>query len=128
MIDTNILVSALVFPNERMNTLLCRIVTKYNLVLSSYVVDELFNVIGRKFKDKAKVIDVLLSKLPYELVCTPKHPPSGLFEIRDLKDYPVLYSAIVKDVDVFITGDKDFDDIGLEKPEILTVTKFLDKY
>ena len=45
---------------------------------------------------------------------------SNLFEIRDAKDYPTLYSAIIEQVDVFITGDKDFEDVKVEKPEILT--------
>ena len=128
MIDTNILISALLFPGERMNTLINKITTRYSLVLSSYVVDELLEVTERKFKDRVGAIDTLLSQIPYELVYTPQQPPSGVFEIRDRKDYPVLYSAIAEDVDVFITGDKDFDDVDIEKPEILTATEFLENY
>jgi predicted nucleic acid-binding protein len=82
----------------------------------------------RKFKDKVGVVDMLLSQIPYELVYSPQQPPSRVFEIRDKKDYPVLYSAIAEDVDVFITGDKDFDDVDIEKPEILTATEFLENY
>ena len=41
---------------------------------------------------------------------------------------PILYSSIMADVDVFVTGDKDFDDLNLEKPEILTPAEFLKKY
>ena len=128
MIDTNILISALLFPSEHMNTLINKITTRYSLVLSSYVVDELLDVTERKFKDRVGVVDTLLSQIPYELVYTPRQPPLGAFEIRDRKDYPVLYSAISEDVDVFITGDKDFDDVDIEKPEILTATKFLENY
>jgi predicted nucleic acid-binding protein len=51
-----------------------------------------------------------------------------LFEIRDVKDYPILYSAITDDVDVFITGDDDFSDVKVEKPEIVSPAGFLDKY
>ena len=128
MIDTNILISALLLPSGRMDALIHRITTKYRLVLSSYVVDELIAVTHRKFKDKISAIDELLAQLPYELVYTSKQPSPGLFLIRDAKDYPILYAAIVDDVDVFITGDKDFDDIDIAKPEILTVAMFLDKY
>jgi hypothetical protein len=39
-----------------------------------------------------------------------------------------LYSAITEDVDVFITGDRDFDGLNLEKPEILNPAGFLEKY
>ena len=128
MIDTNILVSALLFPSERMDQLLYKIITDYRLVLSSYVIDELLEVTRRKFKGKAEAVDALLSQLPYELVYTPKRPQPGLFEIRDATDYPVLYSAIAEGVDVFITGDRDFETLDLETPEILTPAVFLEKY
>ena len=128
MIDTNILVSALLFPNPQMNKLMYKISTEHHLILSSYVVDELTQVSHRKFANEAETVDELLSRFPYELVYTPKQQKSGLFEIRDEKDYPVLYSAIIEDIDVFITGDKDFDGLALEKPEILTPAGFLEKY
>ncbi|MCL2026461.1 MAG: hypothetical protein FWG92_06620 [Leptospirales bacterium] len=34
----------------------------------------------------------------------------------------------IKDVDLFIIGDSDFDDIEIDKPEILTPTEFLIQY
>jgi len=128
MIDTNVLVSALMFPGRQMDALMHKIATKHQLVLSSYVVDELLDVTLRKFKEKMEAVDELLSQLPYELVYAPKQPKQGLFVIRDEKDYPALYSAIAEDVDIFITGDKDFDGLGLEKPEIITPAGFLEKY
>jgi putative PIN family toxin of toxin-antitoxin system len=96
MIDTNILISVLLFPSQQMNTLIFKITTEHQLVLSSYIVDELLNVVRRKFKDKLEAADLLLSQLPFELVYTPAQPKPGLFKIRDEKDYPVLYSAITK--------------------------------
>ncbi|SDN13394.1 putative toxin-antitoxin system toxin component, PIN family [Acetanaerobacterium elongatum] len=128
MIDTNVLLSALLFPGQRMNALIDKIITGHQLVLSSYIVDELMNVTRRKFKGKEEAVDLLLSQLPYELVYTPKQPKPGLFIIRDEKDYPVLYSAITEGVDVFITGDRDFDGLGLEKPEIISPAGFFEKY
>ncbi|MDD3336555.1 MAG: hypothetical protein PHI98_13745 [Eubacteriales bacterium] len=47
-----------------------------------------------------------------------------MFKIRDMNDYPVLYTAILENVDVLITGDKDFADLSIEKPEILTPAAF----
>ncbi len=47
---------------------------------------------------------------------------------RDEDDYPVLYSAVAEDVDVFVTGDRDFEDVDLDRPEILTPAQFLEKY
>ena len=59
---------------------------------------------------------------------TPKEIESGLFDIRDVKDYPVLYTAIIEDVDVLVTGDKDFTDIDIEKPEIMTPAEFMEQF
>ena len=125
MVDTNILLSAMLFPDERMNELMRKAAVKNRLVLSSHVIDELFDVIRRKFPNQEKTADVFLSRIPYELVYTPRQPEPGLFEIRDPDDYAVLYSAITEDVDIFITGDKDFEDLNLDKPEILTPAQFL---
>ena len=128
MVDTNILISALMFPSPRMDTLFHKITTEYQLVLSSYVVDELLNVAHRKFEKKIEAVDVFLNQLLYELVYTPEHSKPGLFDIRDEKDYPVLYSAMTESVDVFITGDRNFDELEVEKPEIISPAAFREKY
>jgi len=128
MVDTNVLVSALLFPNERMSELLYMVTTEHSLVLSSYIIEELLNVTQRRFPDKVDAVKLLLSKLPYELVITPKQLDPGLFEIRDEMDYPVLYSAVKEGVDVFITGDKDFFGLDIIKPIIIDPSGFLRKF
>ena len=37
-------------------------------------------------------------------------------------------NAIEAKVDILITGDKDFDDLNLEKPKILKPRKYIDEY
>ena len=69
------------------------------LVLSSYVVDELKNVVKRKFPKKEQTIEKLLMMMSYEYVYTPKDIDGSLFCIRDGKDNPVLYTAIIEDVE-----------------------------
>jgi len=44
MLDTNVLVSALLFPGQKMNALMEKVTTDHHLVLSSYIVDELFEI------------------------------------------------------------------------------------
>ena len=56
------------------------------------------------------------------------NPQENLFNIRDKDDYIILYTAIVENVDVFITGDKDFDDVEIKKLEILKPSEFIQKY
>lgn len=127
-LDTNILISAILFPDGQINELIRVIAAKHKLILSSFVIEELIGVIKRKFTGKKEAVDRFLSKFTYEMVYTPKEMRQDLFQIRDEKDYPVLYTAIMEDVDILITGDEDFSDIEIERPEILTPTQFLEKY
>ena len=39
--------------------------------------------------------------------------------IRDAKDQPILNAAIVSDVDIILTGDKDFLSLDMEHPQHL---------
>lgn len=128
MLDTNVLISALLFPGSKMDLLMNCIFTQHQLVLSSYVVEELKSVVTRKFPNKEQVINKLLIAMSYEFVYTPNDLEDGLFDIRDMKDYPVLYTAIIEDIDILITGDKDFNDLDIEKPEIMTPTEFITRY
>ncbi len=128
MLDTNVLVSALLFPGPKMNILMRKILTEHKLVLSSYVVDELKLVVQRKFPTKLYAVEELLAALNFEYVYTPAHIDLNLFSIRDCKDYPVLYTAVTEAVDVMITGDKDFADVDIDFPEVMTPAEFIDKY
>lgn len=68
-------------------------------------------------------------ELPFELVYTPKvRNLSGLPEMRDAKDSPILATAIMERIDIFVTGDKDFLVLNVEMPEIVTMTEFLKQY
>ena len=128
MLDTNVLLSALLFPSERMNGMMRCIFEEHRLVLSSFVVEELSLVVERKFPAKAAVVDQLLSAMSYEFVYTPQTMDRERFAIRDSKDYPVLYTAMLEDVDILITGDKDFADVKVERPEILTPAEFIRRF
>lgn len=128
MLDTNVLISAIVFPNARMNSLIYKATIKHKLVLSSYIVDELIIVTKCKFPDKKEDIDLFLSRIPYELIYTPDEQNPKLFNIRDANDYPVLYSAVIADVDLFVTGDDDFANVEIKKPKIITPSEFIESY
>ena len=52
--------------------------------------------------------------------------PNAQKLIRDTKDQPILNSAILYNVDIILTGDKDFLCLNMEHPKCMTVTQFLD--
>lgn len=128
MLDTNVLVSMLFFPSEQFRQILDYITRTHKLVLSSFVIDELFAITARKFPTKKYAVDAFLSDLSYELVYTLHNMKGNLFEIRDRNDYPVLYTAIIENVDIFITGDKDFLDVDVEIPKIMMPADFIEKF
>ncbi len=47
-------------------------------------------------------------------------------EMRDPHDVPILASAILSDSDILLTGDKDFDNVDLKRPLILSPSKYYD--
>ena len=125
MTDTNILVSAILFPNSIAKKILERIMIEHQLVLCSYIIDELHKVFEKKFWYKIEVLEPFLLELSFELVYTPKRfDPNEYPSIRDRNDLPILVSAIFSDVDIFITGDKDFHAVDIEKPQIITLKDF----
>ena len=128
MLDTNILISAFVFKSRKINYLIDYLSKSHEIVICSYVVDELKELIKSKFNVKVEELDKFLNKFPFDLVYSPTTIENKLFEIRDVDDYIILNTAIIEDVDIFITGDKDFFDVNIDKPEIMTTTDFLDKY
>ncbi len=61
MLDTNVLLSVLLFPGERMDRMMRCIFERHRLVLSSFVLDELADVVERKVPSKAKAVDRSIS-------------------------------------------------------------------
>ena len=71
MVDTNVLISLLVFSSETMNQMMRCIFMEHQLILSSYIVEELKEVVKRKFPTKVAVVETLLTKMNYEYIYTP---------------------------------------------------------
>ena len=128
MLDTNILVSAFVFKSKLMNELIYKVSNNYEIVICSYTIEELRELIKKKFKIKQEILQEFLNEFPFTLVNSPKDIRNKLFEIRDDNDYIILHTAIIEDVDIFITGDKDFYGISINKPKIMSASKFLETY
>ena len=125
LVDTNILISTLIYPKSKPAAALILSSDKYNLVLTDYNITELRRVASSKFPDKAENVDVLLAKLTYELVSAPLSVQSL---IADPKDAPILNAAILHEVDVIISGDKHFLQLDMEHPKVLKPADFLEAY
>jgi predicted nucleic acid-binding protein len=80
-----------------------------------------------KFPDKVKDLDVFLFKLllSVNFVECPSDEYESEGKIRDVKDRPILRVALSADVDAILTGDKDFLEADVDKPQMITAAEFM---
>ena len=105
--DTNILVSALVFPGGRAEAALLRIIEERDqLLLSKPILDELLGVLARKFSRDAEElarVALLLSELSVAI-----RPRKKLRVVKDEPDNRVIECALAGRAEAIVTGDRDF--------------------
>ena len=128
MIDTNIFISAALFPNGRAaSALLKALSSPYQPLTCDYVVDELHRKFREKFSDKMTELEAFLYSFlsVVHVVSTPNEIIDLESRIRDPKDRPILRAALSSNADLFLTGDKDFLEASIEDPRIISVADFL---
>lgn len=125
IVDTNILISAALFPDSRVSACLLRAMSEHTLVICTYVLEEVQEVFSRKFPNKTARLDAFLSNLAYELCYTPL-VTSQTPEMRDADDRPILQAAIDTEADAILTGDKDFHALSLDHPLIFSPAMLVD--
>ncbi len=124
-IDSNIIISAILFPNGEVSKVFSHILKKDEIIISDYCINECREVFKRKFPNKIKALELFFSQITYKEFKTPTSIKSEDFpNIRDEKDLPVLASAILSSSDVILTGDKDFKDINLKYPIVFTPKEY----
>lgn len=128
MLDTNILVSMIFFPSEETRNFARNLSERHRILLCDYVIEELKLVTERKFPQKINFLNQFFVELPFEIVHTPRKLDYNLFpKVRDIKDSPILATAIIEGTDVLVTGDKDFLALEVERPKILTMKQFTEQ-
>ncbi len=129
MIDTNIFISAILFPKGQASAALNKaLVPPYEPVTCDYVIDELRRKFIEKFAHRRNELDAFLSVSlsVIQVVKTPEIPVDDEELIRDKKDRPILRAALDAGADYFLTGDKDFLESDVLDPRIISVAEFLD--
>jgi putative PIN family toxin of toxin-antitoxin system len=128
LLDTNILVSAALFPGGVASRAYDLAVSgAFVVVVPHYAVDELLDVCRRKFPSRLDEVQQFVASLPgiVEIRGVATGDESA---IRDPKDWPIWPAAKGTNADVLVTGDKDFLGSGLGPPRILNPAKFLAQY
>lgn len=123
LIDTNVLVSALVFGGKAGALLNLLFESNHELLVSDYVDAEFKAILEMKWKEKAEKVYSLYHALPF-VFCGSS--PKQLGTLRDAKDIPVLSDAIFHNADIILSGDKDFIEAELEHPLIVSPSMLYD--
>ena len=126
-VDTNIIISAILFPNAKVAKVFSHLIEKHTVIIASYIKEECKEVFEKKFPLKKEQLNIFFDGIRFEEFKTPKKIDEKKYpKIRDIKDLPVLVSAILSDSDILITGDKDFEDIKIDKPLIFTPAAYFE--
>lgn len=128
MIDTNVIISAILFPNGKVaQAFLKALQPPYIPLVCDYIVDELHRKFFEKFPEHVIELEAFLfHALTYiHVVPTPEEPINAEVTIRDPKDRPILRAALNAHADLFLTGDKDFLESSITDPRIISVSSFL---
>ena len=117
MLDTNVLISALIFGGETGKLFDKLMQSEHELLVSDYVNQEFKEKLYIKWPKKAENVYSLYRTLNLTFC---ESTTKRLGEIRDEKDIPVLSDALFHNVDLILTGDNDFLEASLEKPLIFS--------
>lgn len=128
MIDTNVIISAALFPNgNTAKAFFKAMMPPYEPIVCDYIVDELHRKFQEKFPEKQTELEAFLFQaLSFiEVVKTPEDAVEAESKVRDVKDRPILRAALDAHADLFLTGDKDFLESSITDPRITGVAEFL---
>ena len=117
MLDTNILISAFVLGGKIEKLLDLIYDEGYSVYVTEYVDLEFRRVVNKKFSSRKEEIFAKYAKRKFKI-----YPSTTqiLGKVRDEKDIPVLSDAIFHEVDILLTGDKDFLESEIKNPLIMS--------
>ena len=130
LIDTNILISASLFPNSMPAKAFHKAVLSPNkAIICDWSIVELRRVYNKKWPNKIVFLEAFIALLATtaEIVETP--PDTEAFPeeslIRDECDRPILRAALKNNYDYLLTGDKDFLESGITFPVVKNPADFV---
>ncbi len=104
-LDTNVLASALA-TRGLCADLLRDVLAKHDLIVSQPLLDELRRILLSKFKTPEALTNEMLSFFESDLMHIDQEPLHPI-DINDKDDVVMLSSAINRQADMFVTGDKE---------------------
>jgi putative PIN family toxin of toxin-antitoxin system len=127
MFDSNVIIATALFDTEALMRLIKFTSEKYEVYISNNIIDEVRRIVLRKKPEKLEKLNKLLNSVEFKFQFCPNEPLENI-TIRDPKDKIIVSDAIRLNIDIFITGDKDFFEHKYGKLEVIDPYDFLKKY
>lgn len=129
IIDTNVLVSGLLFPNSDIAKAVREIIDNHDVLTSADTLNELKEVLQKpklhKYATPEKLAKFFIS---YEQISIQTEIIIAVEECRDPKDNKFLEVAVNGDADTIVTGDQDLLVLNpFINTKIITPAEFLSK-
>ena len=125
MLDTNVLISALIFDGRIGRLLKFLLDSRYPVLVSEYVDREFHDKLEEKWPGVASEIYALYRSMSFTF-CESCEVTANRIKLRDPKDIPILNDAIYYNVNIILTGDKDFLESGIRSPMIYSPSMMAD--
>lgn len=124
--DSNILISALVFPGKQAEKAVLRIIEgRDQLLVSRAIVDEVLLVLARKFARDAE--DLARVALLFAELGEMVRPRRRIRVLKDDADNRILECAVAGGADLIVTGDQDMLEVGaFEGVRLLSLRAYLE--
>lgn len=119
-LDTNIIISGIVFQGPERELLRIISLYRHQLILTNYILAEIMDVMHRKFPDKEAAIEAILAAFNVEWIPNPSvtEVRDAASKTRDRKDAVVLATVVMAKPDLFVSGDLDF-----HTPDVVALVK-----
>ena len=124
VLDTNTLISALVYGGNPQKVLVLALNKRIRIITSPILQAELVDIIAKKFPLSLDDMHLLKEEMQKSFVIV--HPHIALDIVRDNDDNRVLEVAVEGDCNFIITGDRDLLELcKYKKIKIVTPAQFL---
>lgn len=126
-IDTNILISAIVFDKKELELLIRSASEGDKIYISEHIVEEATRVFMKKFPEYLEIFEKFIEISKIEIINKKiyEKKTKKIDNIRDQYDAHVIASAEATKCDFIITGDKDILDYKHKTIKIMRSTGYL---
>jgi len=115
LLDTNVIISALLFPGSTPDQVVRLVLDEYDLV-TDWIIEELRAVVLRKRPDLLPHLEEFLAGIDPVIASV----GTSTVSISDPADQPILDAALSGEADVLVSGDKHFLSLVLDRLNIVT--------